>query len=150
VWEFINAHKQKYDCHWADLHQTHALVTAIEFLYRVNKNPTKGFIAAARSRMDWRMWSPYKSYSLNLSRTPSKVNNLSSTRHCVCDDILIYKYGYILSYVKYPTNRDKTSSETGMAGCQNMKKMCLQEDPANLSYCHYFKLIMHQKGLEEI
>jgi hypothetical protein len=30
------------------------------------------------------------------------------------------------------------------------QKMCLQEDPADLSYCHYFKLIMHQEGLKEI
>jgi len=37
-------------------------------------------------------WSPYKSYSLNLSRRPSKVNNLSSTRQCVRDDSLLYLF----------------------------------------------------------
>jgi hypothetical protein len=59
----------------------------------------------------------YKSSSLTSSRTRSEVNNLPSSRQYLSDDILIYKQGYILRYVKYPTYRDKPSSRTGLPGC---------------------------------
>ena len=86
------------------MRQTHALATAIETLYRAHKNPTKVFVAAARSRMDRRTWFPCKSYSLNLSRTPSKVNNLSSTRQCVRDDSLNFSCLWFRASLIYINN----------------------------------------------
>jgi hypothetical protein len=67
--------------------------------------------------MDRWTWCQYKSSSLTSARTRSKVNNLPFSRQYLSDDILIYKQGYILSYVKYPTYQDKPSSRTGLAGC---------------------------------